>query len=285
MPGGSRNYVFAQEGEAVVVLWNPEPVVEDFYFGENVQLVDMWGVTRPAKINPDTRCQLIEVTDTPLILRGCSETVARWRMNVKFAKGRLPSAHAAHRESVLGRNTFSQGVSGEARLNLPRDWEAEPADWKIPLSVGEEFNLPTNLTLPANASLGQVMLSIDFDISAERQYKFRVYIPYEVGLDDVKLHVTEERLPDDTLRVEQVIVNDTQPLEVLNFQCSLFVLGRKRKTTYVIKLEHGENRKEFLFPGAAELRGKAARLRVEQINGPRVLNKKWVVGEEWESGD
>jgi len=282
MPGGSHNYVFVRPGEAVVVLWNEEPVTEEIYLGDRVEMIDIWGVKNNAPVNPKTRRQKISVTSVPLILRNCSEPVARWRHAVRFEKGRLPSAHAAHREHLLGRNTFSQGVSGEVRINLPRDWEAEPAEWSTALSVGEEFRLPTDLTLPADASLGKVNLTIDFDVSAERQYKFRVYRSYEVGLDDVKLHVIEERLPDDTLRVEQVIVNNTDPLEVLNFQCSLFMLGRKRKTQYVIKLEHETNHKEFLFPNASELLGKPARLRVEQIDGPRVLNRQWTVGEDWD---
>lgn len=285
MPGGSHNYVFAREGEAVVILWNSEPATEKIYLGERVEMIDIWGVKRRARVDRETGQQIIPVTHIPLILRGCSEPVARWRQAVQFEKGRLPSAHAVHRDQLLGRNTFSQGVSGEIKLNLPRDWEGEPAQWTTALSLGEPFRLPTNLTLPANASLGKVDLSIDFDISAERQYKFRVYRPYEVGLDDVKLFIIEERLPDDTLRVEQVIVNNTDPLEVLNFECSLFLLGRKRKTKTVIKLERETSRKEFLFPNATELLDKPARLRVEQTDGPRVLNKQWVVGEEWHDAD
>ena len=40
------NYVFARNGEAVMVVWNEVPVTETIYLGENVTQVDPWGRRR-----------------------------------------------------------------------------------------------------------------------------------------------------------------------------------------------------------------------------------------------
>jgi hypothetical protein len=109
-----------------------------------------------------------------------------------------------------------------------------------------------------------------------------VYRDYQVGIGDVAVYVTDQRLPDGRLELEQVITNDTSPLEILNFSCSLFVPGRRRQKQLVTKLGKGEDRKLYYIRDAAALRGQELWLRAEQIDGNRVLNFKWTVGKDWD---
>ncbi len=282
LDGGSVNHIFARNGQAAMILWNDQPTTERLYLGERVQSQDIWGRRHTLSVDGRGR-QQIPVGPIPTILLGCSEPIARWRLAVRFEKGRVRSEYGGHEDALLIENTFPQGVSGTVSLSLPRDWEAEPQSWPISLARGEKVRLPFILTLPSDASLGTEQLYVDFDITADRRYRFRVRQSYQVGLGDIILEVHDRKLKDGRLEIEQVIINRTDPPEVLDFRCHLFIPGRKRQKLYVTKLGRDKDKKYYYVPNADELRGKELRLRAEQINGRRVLNKRWIVGQSWGS--
>jgi len=284
LPGGSLNSIFAHENEVVLVVWSPEPIEERIYLREGVVTIDVWGRQQVVPIESGTKRQILNVGPVPKIFRGCSEPVARWRMAVHYEAGRAKSTTEGHTETIMGANYFRQGVNGTATLHLPRgEWQAEPKAWKS-LSIGpkEQFKLPTLIKLPPNTTLGNFSTWIEFDIVADRPYKFRVYRDYQVGIGDVAVYVTDRRLADGRLELEQVITNDTSPLETLNFSCSLFVPGRRRQKQLVTKLGRGEDRKLYYVRDGLALRGQELWLRAEQIDGNRVLNFKWTVGKNWD---
>jgi len=279
MRSRSTNHVFARDGEAVLVVWNDRPATEEMYLGEHVVVLDIWGRQQPLVSDPKTGRQTLNVGPTPLILRGCSEPVARWRLAARFEKGRVPSAYGEHRDAIVGINSFPQGSGGQVTVTFPPEWVVEPNSWTLQSAAGEEFRLPVTLTLPPNASLGARTAAIHFEIMADRPYRFEVFRPYEVGLGDVDVSVSERFTPDGRLEVEQLITNKTSPPETLNFRCCLFVPGQKRQILFVTKLGQGQDRKFYFVPEGESLRGKELWIRAEEVGGLRMLNYRWTVGE------
>ncbi|OYW12317.1 MAG: hypothetical protein B7Z55_18385, partial [Planctomycetales bacterium 12-60-4] len=216
---GSPNAVFAKDGEVAVIVWNDEPTKESLYLGVDPVEMDLWGRTTPVPADPATGESQITAGPMPKLLIHCSEEVARWRIAARFGIGRMQSVFGGHQDSVRVKNTFSQGVSGELNIVLPHEWEAEPRTWAIAAEAGETLDLPMFLRLPPTANLGEQMTMWDFRITADRPYRFRVYQPYTVGLDDLQIDVFDRRLPDGRLEIEQVVTNRTNPLEKLDFRC------------------------------------------------------------------
>jgi len=281
LPEHSENFIFARRDEAVFVIWNKVEVEEELFLGEDAIVMDVLGRRLPSALKNDNGRQKLRVGPSPLVIRNCSEPVTRWRIAVQFEKGGLPSKTGKQKESILGLNTFPQGVSGQATLNVPSEWRVEPTKSQFTLAAGERFTLPFSVELPSNTSLGTRLLSIDFELSGQ-PYTFRVYRPYQVGLGDVLLQVTETRTDNGDLQIKQVIVNNTSPLETLNFECNLFVPNRKRQLKKVTKLGNGKDTQVYIVPDADSLMGQELRLRARQIGGLRVLNNRWKVGENWE---
>ena len=281
--GGSTNYAFTRDGEAYLFIWNDKGATEEIALGEHVTVSDLWGRRKPLRIDPATRRRVVDVGPVPVILFGCSDALVRWRLGVRFEQGRVRSEYGGHQETLLGTNTFPQGVSGTVSLVLPRDWEVEPWSWTLSVAKGEPFRLPMILTLPSDASLGIQTIQVDFDIVADRRYQFRVERSYQVGLGDLTVEVMDRRLEDGRLEIEQVITNRTDPLETLDFRCHLFVPNHRRQRQLVTRLGHDKDRKFYYIPDADQLRGKEVRLRAEQVDGRRVLNKRWIIGETWDS--
>lgn len=280
-PGRSSNAVFAKDGAALVVIWNDSPATESLYLGPRPMQMDLWGRITPLPIDPASGEARVEVDSTPKFLIHCSEPLARWRIAAQYELGRMASEYGGHDEALLITNTFPQGISGDLALVLPSEWEVEPRSWTLAAEAGESLRLPCHIRLPTNANLGEVMTYWDFRVIADRPYRFRVYRPYIIGLDDLTIEVIDRRLADGRLEIEQVVTNRTEPLEKLDFRCSLFVPDARRQKLQITKLGHGTDRKLYYLPDAEQFKGRELWLRLEQDGGRRVLNYKWEVGKSW----
>lgn len=276
MPEGSTNHVFSRNGEAIIAIWNSTKTKEEMYFGPEVKIRDMWGGVIRVQDN-DKGQQIIPVGPLPIFITGCSEKIAKWRMAVRFEKGKLPSSTDFHPESILGSNTFDSGVGGSLSIHTPRDWEVEPRAFELGFFKGEQFRLPTYIKLPSGASIGKQFVRLDFTIDDDQRYKFSVYRDYQIGVGDVMIRVNVTPGTDGkTLRVEQVIVNNTQPPELLDFRCSLEIPGRQRQEKSITKLGSGQEAKRtYIIERPSQLREKKFKLKAEQADGRRVLNYIW----------
>jgi len=280
LAGGSESRAFESGGAATVVIWSEEQKTEVLTPGGSPALLDIWGRRRPIEADPTTgRCQ-VPVGPSPVFVTGASAPLLRWQMAAGFAQSRLGSQHGPQPQAVVGVNPFDHAVNGTVTLAVPEGWQVEPGSWDLRLAAGESFHLPATLTLPPDASLGSHDLGIEFDIQADRAYRFTVRRQLVVGLGELDLEVPENVLPDGRLEVSQTITNRTSPTEILTFRCDLFVPGAQRQRQYVLRLGAGQETKRYLLGPAEGLAGRELWLRAEQENGRRVLNYRWTVGKD-----
>ena len=280
-PGESRSAVFARGDEAILFVWGREPTTERLFLGGEPYEVDLWGRRRPLEWNSALQESEIPVETAPKIIRGGLAQIARWRVAAQFATGAMKSEYGWHDDEIVGKNTFAQGVSGRVQIKLPKEWEAQPVEWPLQVAAGQPYRLPASLMLPTSAQLGEARIMLDYEITADQTYKFRVHQKYQVGLGDVTIEVVDRRLPDGRLEIEQVVKNKTDPAEVLDFRCTLFVPKARRQRFAVTQLGLGQDRKLYHLLNADALRGQELWLRLEQEGGRRILNHRWIVGKDW----
>lgn len=276
MPEGSTNYVFSRNGMATIVVWNKKPTVETLFLGKDVKLLTMWGDPQPVPVDSEGR-QIVNVGQHPIILANCNDSVARWRLAIRFDRGKLPSSTEYHSEAISGLNTFPYGLGGTFTFATPRDWEVDPRQFQIGLAKNETFRFETFIKLPASTSLGKKLIPLEFHLD-DGEIKFRVYRDYEIGIGDVRLrvNVVKGREPNQLI-VEQFVSNHTNPPELLDFRCSLDTRGRKRQYKFVTKLspDGQEVRKTYIINDANQLKEQIFKIRAEQVDGRRVLNYIW----------
>lgn len=273
LPGGSTNHIFARDGKAVMVVWSDEPTKERFFFGEDIEQLDLWGrSTRPRLIELDGQSQHeIDVGHSPTFLTGLSEAVARWQIGLSFENTQLASVFGRDQAIVLKlKNTFGQGIGGEVTLAAPKSWSYDARPLRFKLSQADATRLPVSVTLQSDANSGPQPVRLDFDITADRNYRFSVHRTLQLGLEDVQLRLITRQRDDGALLVEQQITNLSD--FPISFQCILFAPGRRRETRQVIDLGRGRNTIQFVLPRGEELIGQKLWLRAEEIRGPRVLN-------------
>ena len=262
--------------EAVVFVWNDETTREPIVLGPDLHEVNLWGQHR--KLPVEDGRPVVTATRVPTVLRGGSAQMARFRLGVRFDKGRMPSSTDEFFDELVIENPFPQGVSGNVEINVPREWEVRPRTQPFAMKVGQQLRIPVILRVPSHTSLGPQPIRLDFRMDADSYYRFRVVRDYTVGLGDVTIDVATEVIESDSgedeLEVRQTIVNHTT--ETLEFRVSLFVPGHKRYKRRVAELgEEESNVITYRVGGATELIGQTLRIRAEQEGGNRVLNKSW----------
>ena len=273
LPSGSQNLIFSRGGQATLVVWNRQPARETLYLGDDVRQTDPWGRTStPAT---QDRQQILEVGPLPLFVTGVNEAIARWRMDFALERDRIPSIFGVrHKNSFKLKNDFRHGVSGTADLVAPDVWTVHPRQTRFRLSPGETFQQPFEITLPYDARSGRQDVHIDFEIRADRAYRFSVYRHIDVGLRDVYVEIATRLNARGELEVDQRFVNETS--DGVSFTCELFVPDRQRQKTQITGLGQGRDLKTYRLPDGKQLLGKTLWLRAEELGGSRVLNYRFV---------
>lgn len=276
LPGGSENRLFqAQDGNVVMVLWNQVPRQEVAYLGDEVKIIDVWGRSEIPVLKD--RRHLIEVTQLPKFITGLNGSVARMGMGAKLASTDIPSVfELAHANSIEIENTFQQGIGGTVKIVGPEGWQIIPDKIDFKLAVGEKVRRPFQIYLPFDATSGSTPLRVDFDVIAERPYRFSVYRDVNVGDKEIELEVNTRLEEDGTLIVEQRMINrgDTP----VDFKCLLNAVGERQQRMQVFQLTNSWDTKTYTYADGEELLGEELYLKVEEQGGQRrVLNYRFTV--------
>ena len=270
---GSQNYVFRRDGEAVMVVWNPTPVVETVYLGENVQQLDLWGRVQQ-KLDPQQKPgqkQQIAVGAMPTFITGVNLPLAQWRMACAFEPSELDSVFGEHQPTKLRfRNTFPEGISGNLQIRTPDVWDVQNYDSYFSLAGDEEAEQKFYVLFHTDANSGLQTVRVDFDVTFDRRYQFSIYRELRVGSSDVSIELNSWIDANGHLIVEQHLVNNSE--QSLNFNCLLFAPGRRRARQQLLGVGPGHHTHTFALPNGKELVGKTLWLRAEELGGRRLLN-------------
>lgn len=274
LPGGSENRVFlTADDDVVMVVWNEYSTEEVIHLGEKAREVDVWGREREPELRGHR--QVIQTSTLPKFVTGLNPAIARWRMSVKFSEFHVPSVFGkAHENRVEFRNYFRQGVGGVLTMATPKGWTVGPYELPFKLGPGNRERKDFDLTLPFDANHGNSPVRLDFEVTADKDYKFSVYRQLDVGDGRVMLEVTSRLAQDGSLIVEQRMVNHGEKLT--DFKCLLFAPGHRRQRTHVFQLGDSVNLQTYRLKHGEELLGKEIWLRAEEVDGARVLNHRFV---------
>ena len=276
LPRGSQNYVFERDGAMMMVVWNDRKDQEKIYLGDDLRVTDVWG--RMSSPKRDANDSLIDVGPLPSFVTGIHPAILRWNMSVAFAQPALPSVlGVTHENALILKNSFGQGVSTQARLNLPDSWRLMPRILEFKMAPLEDSLQPFGIALPYDAGSGRQPVRIDFEVNADQHYVFSVYRHMDLGENDITLRASTQLNDRGELEVEQLVTNNTS--QTVSFKCFLFIPDRRRLMTQVIELTNDRDRKIYRLQNGRELIGKTLWLRAEEMGGNRTLNQRFLAEE------
>ena len=212
----------------------------------------------------------------PAFVTGLSKPIARWYIDLSFDQERMPSITGlAQANGFRVKNPFPGEVAGTATIVAPRGWIVDPKQVSFHLAAGEELQQPISITFPDTAASGRHAVRVEFEIQADRPYKFSVLRHIEMGLGDVRIEYQTRLNSENKLEVQQRFVNSTD--QPVSFRCELFAPDRRRLMVDVLDQGRGQNLHTYDLENGKELLGKTLWLRASEIDGPRVLNYRFTV--------
>ncbi|MGM0486436.1 MAG: hypothetical protein ACQESR_06710 [Planctomycetota bacterium] len=274
LPHGSPNHVFARDGKAILAVWNQDAVTESIYLGEDVVQIDPWGrqtALANAGESSSNQSQDVAVGPLPTFVKGLNLAVARWRLNVTFDPDRLDSKFGHVQSSNYRfKNTFDQSVRGTMKLQVPDVWDARNSYLRFKLGNDKELQRDFDVLLQTNASSGPQPVSLVFNVFADREYEFKVHRTIHVGMADLAAKLDTWLDRDGKLIVKQHLINQTD--QRLDFNCYLFIPGRRRMRMQVFDIGPGQVTQTYTLRNGKELLGESLWLRVEELKGKRLYN-------------
>ena len=163
-----------------------------------------------------------------------------------------------------------QSITGRVSIRGPKNWLIEPRTAEFRLDPGAPWKQLLEVALPNDVVGGRQMVQLDFEIQADRLYRFTMYRPLEVTLGDVTFEGRTVLNSHGEMEIRQTLTN--QGKMPAGFRCDLLAPDRRRQSTEVLLQPSGKSELTYRLPDGEQLRGKAIWLRAEEIDGPRVLN-------------
>jgi hypothetical protein len=141
------------------------------------------------------------------------------------------------------------------------------------LAAGEPLQQKLTVTFPFTAESGPQPVRVDFQLEGDPPVRFSVYRRIEVGLGDARIELVSRLNDKGQLEVVQEFINESD--QRVSFRCELYAPDRRRMTQ-IIQLGRGRDVQTYLLPDGASLIGKTLWLRAAEVDGPRVLNYRFV---------
>lgn len=266
LKGPAVNHLFTGSDAAVLVAWSEEPEVVEAVLGRSARVLDLWGrvVQGPA----DSETRRIPLDDMPVVVVDADDFLVRFQLGLRFERGGVSSRFGAHRDALLLPNPASVGVVGEAAAAFPREWNPRPQRFTVQIAPGETTAAPFTLAIPQGAPQGEYSIPIEFRLSADKAYRFRLERGYRVGGDELKVVASARVAPSGDLEVEASLTNLTDaPMSLTG---TARTLGRKAEMDFVSNLAPGGAAvSRYVFRRAARVQGRSVQLKFEDVAGRR----------------
>lgn len=263
---GVSNHLFVGGGRATLIAWSDEPTTVEAVLGRNAVVRDLWGrVVQPAS---ESETRTLAVDDMPIVVTDVDEFLIRWQFGVRLAKGSVPGRFGAHEEQLVVTNPLDVPISGSAAPIFPPEWNQRPEQIALNVLPKETSRETILISLPQGVSQGDYSIPIDFRISAERNYRFRVFRPFRVGGDELRIEAKGRILPSGHYEVDTTVTNLTD--KPMSLSASARTLSRPAELEFIPNLPAGSTTGvRFSFRDGANLSGQKLRIKFEDPRNRR----------------
>ncbi|WP_442509168.1 hypothetical protein SH528x_000720 [Novipirellula sp. SH528] len=268
------NIVFAGSDRAVVMMWAPTEREEVIYFGEQVQVVDIWGRRQPLKLETidGHAAHRIKIGPRPIFVSGADPTLLAFRMSVEVEQEQVDSLLGQTQSvDITFANPTREGLGGTLSIQAPEHWSFNEPEIPWGLQASKSTSLQFNLVLGNSAKVGKYELPLQFEHQTIPPKKFVVYRELTVGPIGLQIETETRLLADNQLRVEVEMTNHSNITQA--YDCMLFPKGGRQYQRRFITVKPGETvRREFYWNDAETLIGSTMLLRAGEQDGKRILN-------------
>lgn len=282
LPSGSRNITFKGQSKDVMILWSSRPVVEQFFFGDKVSAMDVWGREIPVSENATAdgcRVQSIPVGKWPVLVYGVDCDLVRWRQEFQLLVDHLTSNLSSDNSlPIRSQNTFSKRAKGSVTLSCDSLLKGGKSIHPIDLEPGRVERLDIPIELRTDASAGSHKIDFQFKLLTDKEYNFSLTRSLNLGHPNIEFQWNLIRLNRDTVEARVELTNKTG--QVIDFDCTLFPPGQSYLRIPMFNCSPGTTtlRQRLSIPERDSQAKGSIWIRCEQVRSPLTLN--YLVREE-----
>ena len=273
--------IFDREGTGCLICWNDDYNPKDpqnqskfkVLLGENVTQIDMFG-NRKA-LNTENSLTELTITSQPVIISGINTALASLRANLKLNPSVVDAGILSREVELSFKNPFKMPISGRFRFLRTginqQNWLIEPVAFSFTLRPGETIRQPIILKFPRNELGGEKILDTLITLDADRPYRIRQAIPFEIKLTGVELSIFARREGESDLLVQQVVTNVSE--EKISLQSFIDLPDSDRLERAIPHLAPGATvTKSFRIKNADQWIGQYLRIGLYDPKGTRRIN-------------
>ncbi|MFH5804149.1 NEW3 domain-containing protein [Alienimonas sp. DA493] len=218
-------------------------------------------------------------SDRPTFLVGVSERLLRLRLGTALEnEGVLQSSPEPQPLRVRIRNPEVEAATYVVSLELPEGWTAEPSRVEVTAPAEAAASAEFTVVQPADVSLGEHPVTVRLTRPDRDGETVRIPRTAAVRLSGLRLDVTDRRLPNGVWEVTQTLMNELPDGSSPAFRCDVQIPGAARVSLETGPLPPGTHVYAHRLPSSAAS-GDEVWLRCSELNGVRVLNRRWTLGD------
>ncbi len=274
LPGGSQNRVFLRDDEAIVLLWNAQATVESIGLGQHAAQYDLWG--RAVHAAPGGSESTFLAGPVPTMIVAADPRIVQLHAATRVTSPPLQAQPGARQPlEVRIPNVFGRPVSAIVRLTLPEGWRCPRPHVQLEAPAGGDLVASFEVRLPLDVETGRQLLALQIEVQAESTYRTVVYQDVQVGQEWLHLELDAELRDTGELVVHQRLAYaEDEPASLL---IEVFAPDEARRQLRIRELRRGQYVHDFEFSDGARLRGQTLWVRIEDVAGKRLLNRRLVV--------
>ena len=122
----------------------------------------------------------IEVSSTPVIIRGADAGVVALASNTRFEPSAIASRRGPQDVALTIRNPFSFMIEGDLEFEAPDDWSMQPSRTRFRVEPNAEQRIPLTVRWDRMPQLGQFVIPVSMHAEVDRLIDARIAVPLEV---------------------------------------------------------------------------------------------------------
>ena len=223
-------------GETTLVAWNekalPASAALSMLLADGpVDVVDAFGNRR--EVAPTGGVHEIPLRRRPLFVEGVDAGLVGFRAAFRIMPDYLPARHQVHEGDVLLGNPWGSTITGTIRLRPPAGWRITPRIHRFSIPPGGQAKLPVSIVFTQRLITGVSFAEADVELTADREYRFRVRARLEVGVRDLEFtahwHRALDRAGSGDLIITETVTNTGNRTVNLTAYVSAPGLSRQRR--------------------------------------------------------
>jgi len=212
--------IFDRNGIGTIFTWNShydsygnnQPQEVELYLGDQSVLLDIFGNRQEMTL--ENGVAKLRLTNWPMMLSNVNTNLAALRASLQLTPAVIDASLSRQQLTLKFSNPFDIPVMGRLRFitdsGYTKNWSVDPLLSDFVLQPHQQHQEEITLRFPSTELGGEKILEMFFDVDADRSYRIRAFVPFEIRLSGVEVNLFTRRVNTNDLLLQQVVTNESE---------------------------------------------------------------------------